>query len=250
MTWGTDYSLTDGSAVGKVSWSDASIGRVAAPLRDQVFGVLRQAILDFSLKPGQRLIEREIIEKLEVSRTTVREAIGRLAAEGLVTIIPQKGAVVSVLTVEDARDVYEMRASLESLAVRRFVERATPEQVRWLRSSLHDIERAVEATVHTHEELRVKDEFYKVVFAGAASPVLVQILTGLQGRVQALRAMSLSVPGRSAEMVEEIRAVVEAIEDGDATRAASACETHVRNAARTGLARLAAPDADALTETA
>lgn len=243
-------SLSDGSAAGEVSWRDASIGRVAAPLRDQVFGVLRQAILDFSLKPGQRLIEREIIEKLGVSRTTVREAIGRLAAEGLVTIIPQKGAVVSVLTVEDAGDIYEMRASLESLVVRRFVEHATPEQVRQLRTSLQDIERAVEAPVHTHEELRAKDDFYKVLFAGASSPVLVQVLSGLQGRVQVLRATSLSVSGRSTEMVEEIRAVVEAIEDGDATRAASACETHVRNAARTGLARLAASEATVLTETA
>lgn len=236
MTKATDY-VSDGRSEAP-NWSDAPIGRVAAPLRDQVLGVLRQAILDFSLKPGQRLIEREIIERLGVSRTTVREAIGRLAVEGLVTIIPQKGAVVSVLSVEDAADLYEMRASLEALVVRRFVERATPEQVRRLRRSLQDIERAAEAPVGTNEELRSKDQFYEVLFAGASSPALEQVLSGLQGRVRVLRATSLSVPGRSKKMVNEIRAVVEAIEAGDSTRAADACVVHVRNAARAGLARL------------
>ena len=72
------------------------VGRVAAPLREQVVDVLRQAILDFRLKPGQRLIERELIEQTGVSRTTIREVLRQLAAEGLVTTIPQKGAIVVV----------------------------------------------------------------------------------------------------------------------------------------------------------
>lgn len=242
-----DDDFTTGQPAPEPSWSDAPIGRVAAPLRDQVLGVLRQAILDFSLKPGQRIIEREIIERLGVSRTTVREAIGRLAVEGLVTIIPQKGAVVTVLSVEDATDIYEMRALLEALVVRRFVERSTPEQVHRLRQTLPAIEQAADAPVSTNEELRAKDQFYEALFDGAASPVLVQVLTGLQGRVRVLRATSLSVPGRSREMVAEIRAVVEAIEAGDATRAADACVVHIRNAARTGLARLAAVGSTMLT---
>src|ERR1700742_4886022 len=79
-------------------FSGAQIGRVAAPIRDQVLDVVRQGILDFQLKPGQRLIERELIEQLGVSRATVREVLSRLVAEGLVTIIPQRGAIVSVLT--------------------------------------------------------------------------------------------------------------------------------------------------------
>lgn len=247
MTQASDGDVSGGLTGPTTSWSDAPIGRVAAPLRDQVLGVLRQAILDFSLKPGQRIIEREIIERLGVSRTTVREAIGRLAVEGLVTIIPQKGAVVSVLSVDDATDLYEMRALLEALVVRRFVERSTPEQVRQLRESLQAIDDAAQAPVSTNDELRAKDRFYEVLFAGAASPVLVQVLSGLQGRVRILRATSLSVPGRSREMVDEIRAVVEAIEAGDATRAADACVVHIRNAARTGLARLSAVGSTALT---
>ena len=71
------------------------MGRIAAPLREQVIAALRQAILDFQLKPGQRLVERELIEQLGVSRTTIREALRELTAEGLITVIPQKGAIVS-----------------------------------------------------------------------------------------------------------------------------------------------------------
>ena len=105
------------------------LGRVAAPLREQVIAALRQAILDFDLKPGQRLVERELIEQLAVSRTTIREAIRELSAEGLVTVVPQKGAIVAAPSLEDAVDLYEVRASLESLVVQRFVERASDDQV-------------------------------------------------------------------------------------------------------------------------
>jgi DNA-binding GntR family transcriptional regulator len=87
------------------TWSHAPIGRVAAPLRDQVLDIVRQGILDFRLRPGQRLIERELIEQLGVSRATVREVIARLASEGLVTNIPQRGAIVTVLTAEEAADI-------------------------------------------------------------------------------------------------------------------------------------------------
>jgi DNA-binding GntR family transcriptional regulator len=233
------------------TWTASPVGRVAAPLREQVLGILRQAILDVDLRPGQRLIERELVEQLDVSRATVREVLALLVSEGLVTVIPQKGAIVSVLSASEAADIYEMRQSLEALAVRRFVERATPEQVRELRASLDAL---VEASGHDSDDshdggaadradhkagLRAKDAFYDVLLAGANSPPLTQMLTTLQGRVRALRATSLSVPGRARQATDELRRVVDLIEAGDAENAATACADHVRNAARTGLSRLA-----------
>lgn len=220
-------------AVDTPSWAKDRPGRVAAPLRDQVLGLVRGAILNLDLKPGQRLVERELIAQLGVSRTTIREVIGQLAAEGLVTMIPQKGAVVSVLSVEEARDIYEMRAVLEAIAVRHFVERATAEHLDQLKAALCEVEAAADLTAA--KELAAKDKFYGVLLAGAASSPLTQILSSLQGRVRVLRATSLSAPGRPRESAAEIRAVVEAILDGDAARAAEACQTHVRNAARIGL---------------
>ncbi|HEY1703289.1 MAG TPA: GntR family transcriptional regulator [Trebonia sp.] len=221
------------------TWPPAPIGRVAAPLRDQVLDVVRQGILDFRLRPGQRLIERELMEQLGVSRATVREVIARLASEGLVTNIPQRGAIVSVLTEEEAADIYEMRVSLEGLAAHRFIERATPQKVTDLRAALEGYVAAAPSDGDNLDRLRAKDGFYKVLFEGAASEPLTEMLTMLQSRVRLLRWTSLSVPGRAEETIKEMRAIVEAIEAKDTQAAADACARHVRNAAATALARMA-----------
>src|SRR3954468_11049350 len=102
---------------------------VAAPLREQVSNVLRQAILDFELQPGQRLVERELTDRLQVSRTTIRESLRELTAEGLVQVIPQRGAVVATISREDAADLYDARIAIECLLVTRFIERANEQQV-------------------------------------------------------------------------------------------------------------------------
>ena len=214
--------------------------RVAAPLREQATGLVRDAIVDQRLRPGDRLIERELVESLGVSRATVREVIRELEAEGLVTVVPQRGAEVTRLSVADAADIYEMRAALEALAVRRFVERADAEQVRLLRAAVEEIARSGRAatTDDSRDQLHAKDRFYAVLFAGSDSAPLQQTLNGLQTRVRLLRATSLSVPGRPAEAAEELLAVVEAVEARDAERAAEACVHHIRNAARTATTRL------------
>jgi DNA-binding GntR family transcriptional regulator len=218
------------------------VGRVAAPLREQVIDVLRQAILDFRLKPGQRLIERELIEQIGVSRTTIREVLRQLAAEGLVTTIPQKGAIVVVPSEEEAAELYEVRAALEELAVRRFVEHASDSQVAALRAALDDVARVTKSGGDIVEMLRAKDAFYEVLLKGSGNRAIHEILAGLQARVRMLRATSLSQPGRPERAVAEIRAIVEAIEERDADAAAAACAAHVNHAASTGLEALAEAD--------
>ncbi len=225
------------SAVGGPTWSADQIGRVAAPLREQVVTLVRDAILGFRLQPGQRLVERELVEQLGVSRATVREVLRQLAAEGLVTVVPQRGAIVTALSADDAADLYEMRASLEALAVQRFVQRATPDQVVALREAVGEIERTADSP-EPHDQLHAKDRFYEVLLTGSGSPPLQQTLAGLQARVRLLRATSLAVPGRPQEAAPELRAGVDAVEAGDADAAAAACARHIHNAARTALARL------------
>jgi DNA-binding GntR family transcriptional regulator len=216
-------------------WGSEPLPRIAAPLREQVTDRVRQAILDLRLRPGERLIERELTENLGVSRATVREVIRQLAAEGLVTVVPQRGAEVTSLSASDAADIYEMRASLEALAVRRFVQRAGEEQVRALRDAVDEIARSA-ASAGDH--LAAKDRFYDVLMDGSASGPLQQTLAGLQARVRLLRATSLSAPGRPAEAAQELRAVVDAVEARDAEAAAAACVRHIRNAAATATAQL------------
>ena len=220
------------------------VGRVAAPLREQVVELLREAILDFRLKPGQRLIERELIEQTGVSRTTIREVLRQLAAEGLVTTIPQRGAVVMVPSPQEAADIYELRAALESLAARRFTERASEQQLKDLRKAFREIERLSkrkrDADVQTM--LQAKDHFYDVLLEGSGNSVVRSMLEGLHARVRVLRATSLSQPDRPAGTLQEIRALVEALEARDGDAAAEAAAAHVNAAARAGLQGLAEMD--------
>lgn len=223
------------------SWTAEPVGRIAAPLREQVIAALRQAILDFQLTPGQRLVERELIERLGVSRTTVREALRELASEGLVTVVPQRGAIVSVPSLDDAIDLYEVRASLESLVVQRFVERASDDQVQRLIATIDDYEEITESGAEVRAILAAKNQFYSVLIEGAASSALQQLLEGIQARVQVLRATSLSEAGRAHEVVGELRAIVTAIEARDAEQASRLTAAHVRTAARTALSSLRDP---------
>jgi DNA-binding GntR family transcriptional regulator len=219
------------------------VGRVAAPLREQVLEGLRQAIVELRLPPGRRLIERELVEQIGVSRTTIREVLRELAAEGLVTTIPQKGAVVAVPTPEEAAELYEVRAALEALAARRFVQHAADAQVRALRAALEEFERVAGEGGDIRAMLQAKDRFYDVLLEGAGNRSIRSILSGLQARVSVLRATSLSQPGRPARAVAEIRTLVEAVEARDAEAAARAASAHLDHAASTGLQALSR-DAD------
>ena len=222
------------------------VNRVAAPVREQVFDQLRQAIVDRRLKPEQRLVERELIEQTGVSRTTIREVLRQLAAEGLVTTIPHKGTVVASPSVERAAELYEVRAVLEGMAARQFAERATDLHLRALRRALERIEkRAGSGQANSQAMLEAKKEFYDALFEGAANATIQSIVESLQARVTVLRAASLSQPGRAAQTVKEVREIVEALEARDGDRAVAACVHHVNEAARTVFEALAQAPAGA-----
>jgi DNA-binding GntR family transcriptional regulator len=221
---------------GQVASLASQIGRVAAPLRSQVLEVLREAILSFRFAPGQRLIERELIDMTGVSRTTIREVLRELAAEGLVKTIPQKGAVVVSLTPEEAEELYEIREVLEGHLAKRFVERATDAQVVALRRAFTQLEGVVERQEGTVAVLRAKDVLYEVLLTGAGNSALRATLSQLHARVSLLRASSLaSGPDRPSEAVGELRELVEAVEARDARDAADAMVAHVGAAAGAGI---------------
>ncbi len=220
----------------------SQVGRVAAPLRQQVLDVLRQAILSFHYAPGQRLIERELIEEIGVSRTTIREALRELAAEGLVKTIPQKGAVVVVPSPQEALELYELRAVLEALAVRRFTEVASDEQVAELRAAFEQLAEAAGAGAEgdTLRILKAKDHFYDVLLRGCGNRSVHSTLGGVQARLSLLRATSLAQPGRTARSIQELRTMVEAVEARNAEAAVRACNHHIEQAKRAGLEGLSA----------
>jgi DNA-binding GntR family transcriptional regulator len=216
------------------------VERNPAPVRTQVLDNLRQAIVERQLVPGQRLIERELVELTGVSRTSIREALRELAAEGLVTAIPNKGTVVARVSAEEARQLYEVRSALEGLAGRLFVQNATQAQRNALVKALQRIERLAAKGAPL---INAKDSFYEVLFEGGGNEALRSVTAGLHARVSVLRALSLSVPGRPAQSLREMRGIVDAVLAGDADAAARACSRHVEEAGRVGLQALAEQNA-------
>lgn len=219
-------------------WGVSPVGRLAAPVKEQVVNAIRDAILDFKLRPGDRLVEREIIESMEVSRATVREAISVLASEGLVTVVPQKGAHVTAPSLEDAEDLYEVRASLESLVVRRFIDRASDEDVARLVGTVDRMADRLDEPPTILDFLKAKDEFYDVLLAGARSSSLTQLLGSIQARVRLLRVSSLSTADRLPQVVIEMREIVDAIAARNPDRAARLMAEHIHMASRLALRTL------------
>lgn len=205
------------------------VERNPAPIRAQVVDNLRQAILDLELKPGQRLVERELVELTGVSRTSIREALRELAAEGLVTSVPNKGIVVASVTREEARQLYQVRSALEGLAGRLFTENASPAQRNALAKMLQRIERMVAKGAPLRP---AKDQFYQILFEGGGNGALRSVVGALHARISVLRSLSLSVPGRPEQTVAEMRTIVDAILAGDAEAAEKACIHHVEQADR------------------
>lgn len=204
-----------------------------APIREQVAAILRDAIVNMELLPGQVLVERELCEMTSASRPSVREALRQLESEGLVESRNGRGTVVAAPTRERAEQLYEVRAELEGMAVELFTLRADEER----RAALRTAFAAVEESVRRGDGgmLAAKDELYRVLIEGAGNPILSEMVAGLQRRVTQLRALTLTSPGRPAASLAEIRAIVEAIEAGDAAAARRAASFHVSEAARTAL---------------
>jgi GntR family transcriptional regulator, trigonelline degradation regulator len=213
------------------------VERAPAPIRSRVLDNLRQAILDRKLTPGQRLIERELVELTGVSRTSIREALRELAAEGLVTTIPNKGTIVAQVSLKEARQLYQVRSTLEGLAGRLFVENATDAQRRALTTSFRAVERA--ASKDSALWLAAKDKFYDILFEGGGNEALRSISNQLHARINLLRSLSLNRPGRAAEAVAELADIVAAVAANDAEAAAKACSRHVDNAGEAAFEQLA-----------
>jgi DNA-binding GntR family transcriptional regulator len=223
------------------------IERTAAPLRRQVCDALREAIVSGQLEPGARLTERDLIAMTSVSRTVIREALRQLETEGLVDIIPNKGPVVRRLTADEARDLYRIRAVLEGLAARLFVENAGQDETKRLRRSLRAVRDAYEDE-DAEEVLRTKNKFYEILNAGARSETLGSMLQTLHGRIWRWRAIGLKHPQRSrprsAQSLSNLEAIVDAIESGDADTAERIAREETHEAAREVLRLLDGSAAD------
>jgi DNA-binding GntR family transcriptional regulator len=199
-----------------------TIFRAAAPLRQQVLDTLRKSIVEGRIMPGERLIERELTSSLGVSRTVVREVMRQLESQGLISVLPNKGAVVRELTLADAKDLYSIRAVLEGLAAGLFAKNATDAEI-------EKLEKALALTIKAYRGgnpksiLETKNRFYDVLFRGASSESLLSMLTALHARIWRWRALGLAHQNRSKkrsdQAVSSLKAMAVAIKKRNAAQA-------------------------------
>jgi DNA-binding GntR family transcriptional regulator len=213
------------------------ISRTNCSLKEHVVNHLRGVVLDDTFEPGQKLIERDLCEMLDISRTLLRESLQLLIAEGLITSIPYRGLTVATISIHQAREIYDVRQTLETLAVTSFVDHASDSQVAELRQCVEDLKKASDEKAYKNI-LEIKNNFYHVLLAGSNNKVLLEMHTMLNNRINLLRRTSLSSGGRLNSTIAEIDAIVTAIEQKDGKLAGELSAQHVAIAANVALSRL------------
>lgn len=198
------------------------------PLRDVVFNTLRQAILRGELKPGERLMEIALANRLGVSRTPVREAIRMLELEGLVIMIPRRGAQVAQITEQDLNDVLEVRLGLEELAVRFACERITDEEIKALGLAVKEFEKKMSNNdLSAQAEADVK--FHEIIYGATHNRRLVQIINNIREQMYRYRIEYLKDVESRKTLVKEHYEICDALKRRDAESAVEKMCIHIRN---------------------
>ena len=202
------------------------IDNKTASLEEQVTSTLEAEILTGKLAAGTALTEQSLSVRLGVSRTPIRAALHTLAEEGLINLVPNRGAVVVGVTREDLIDIYKIRMRLEGLASALAAERISKEDLATLRESVELAEFYI--SKNDTEHLKELDtQFHAIIYRASGNRMLNKTLSELHRNIISYRKMSLSVPGRLERSVGEHREILKAIEAGDAERADSLTCAHV-----------------------
>lgn len=214
--------------------SDVTLPRVEkVSIIDQIVHVLRQSIVDGELAPGARLREVELSRQLGVSRGSVREALIRLEADGLVVSEAGRGASVVTLSADDIEEIYALRLLLEKEAVHRVARRASAEQLQQLLYLADDMIEAA-AVDDVPRILKQNIRFHRLIWQWTGNSRLYELLRTFYAQVQLYLASSMyfQTHAQRVQSMAEHRQIVEALIDGDVATAAAVMETHLAEAER------------------
>ena len=198
------------------------------PLRDVVFNTLRQAILKGELEPGERLMEIQLAERLGVSRTPIREAIRKLELEGLVLMIPRKGAEVARISEKSLRDVLEIRRSVEELAIELACQRMTEEEI----DDLEAAKKAFADAVARRDMMLMAetDEMYhETIYKGTKNNRLIQIINNLREQMYRYRLEYIKDADKHPILLIEHDNIFKAVRARHVAEAKAAMREHIDN---------------------
>lgn len=195
----------------------------------RVFEILRDDILEGIYKPGESLVETKLSEKLGVSRTPIRDAIRQLGSEGLVKIVPNRGAVVKGISQQEIKDIYKIRMLVEGMAAGRAAENITSDELDELRETV-ELEGFYTERKDIEHLTRLDTKFHDILFRASKSQPLTHMLSTFHHYLQKARSASMSVPGRALKVYGEHKAIFDAIEAGDPDKAEKLTTKHITNA--------------------
>lgn len=198
------------------------------PLRDVVFNTLRQAILKGELEPGERLMEIQLAERLGVSRTPIREAIRKLELEGLVLMIPRKGAEVAHISETSLREVLEVRRSLEELAIELACQRITEEEIQEVEAA----EAAFANAIRKGDAMNIAEtdeHYHDVIYQATGNSRLVQILNNLREQMYRYRLEYIKDADKRQILIVEHEHILRALKSHNIAEAKSAVREHIDN---------------------
>ncbi len=201
-------------------------------LRELTTRKLREAILALRFRPGEHLVERALCEETGVSRSCLREALRHLESEGLIDRVGGRGLFVASITLDEARQIYEVRAAIEPEIGRLFSERAGARHIDALFAALDKLESAV-AAHDIADYVKALDSFYEALCAGSDNAVAHRILRTLHARVTYLRTITTAKASeaRERETVTLMRGIAEAARRRDTADVALRCRAFVKRSA-------------------
>lgn len=205
------------------------VNAAAASLRVLAVEQLRKAIIKGHLRPGLHLTDRELGDMLAVSRAVVREAVRQLEVEGLIVTVPHKGSFVNILSIEEARQIYDVRGVLEALAAKNFARDASEAQIQILRDVLAKI-KMYKTKPEADAILELKRLFYGTMLSVPSNEYARTMLAQIFNRITQLRATSVSDPRRLPQTIIELTRLVNAIRRRDEQEAWEASIEHVKSA--------------------
>lgn len=199
------------------------------PVRDLVLKRLREAILNGTLKAGDRIVESDLAQMFNVSRTPVREALRALEAEGLLERVPRKGLFVKGVTKEDVEEIYLIRMALESLAMSKAVVHITPAEINRL-SKLIDQAKKYAYTGQSEKLFSAHKEFNDILVKACRMPRLIKLVKVYMEYLEQFRAISLSKRERQVAASKEHEGIFQAVVERDPQRVEMAVKRHLQGA--------------------
>lgn len=198
-------------------------------LKDRVYQSIKYQILLGNLKPGVRLLEEELAKAMNISRAPIREAFNRLEKEGFVTIIPRRGAAVSIITIQTILDIFEIRENLETLAVKKSLGKISMEHLEEIGNKFREFVHLPTSVENRMRYLILDKKFHNLLIDNCGNQKLIEILYNLQEQIHWIRNISLKKITFFGSVKEHL-AIIAALQENEANMVIKCLLDHLKRA--------------------